>query len=151
MPRFQPSGRSTRAAFSTPSTSNNRIGTSVVADMWGSSQAATEPMRRSRPSIRASNLAGTSSTRGSLAGGCPVPAGGRGRRHRATSSGPADASGRRTGPTHEGGTPEDWELDPVLEEVLGSEGAEKALATFTEFLQEEQTGWSFTPVPLDGA
>src|SRR3954471_17792547 len=34
MPRFQPSGRSTRAAFSTPSTSSNRIGTSVVADMW---------------------------------------------------------------------------------------------------------------------
>src|SRR4051812_34463596 len=34
MPRFQPSGRSRRAAFSTPSTSSNRIGTSVVADMW---------------------------------------------------------------------------------------------------------------------
>lgn len=51
----------------------------------------------------------------------------------------------------EGGTPEDWELDPVLEEALGSEGAGKALATFTECLQEEQTGWSFTPVPLDGA
>src|SRR3954468_16776033 len=76
MPRFQPSGRSRRAAFSTPSTSNNRIGTSVVADMWGSSQAATDQMRRSRPSIRASNLAGTSSTRGSPAGDCPVPADG---------------------------------------------------------------------------
>jgi hypothetical protein len=50
--------------------------------------------------------------------------------------------GRPTMPTHEGGAPEDWELDPVLEEVLGSEGA--------EFLQEEQTGWSFTSVPLDG-
>ena len=69
-----------------------------------------------------------------------MPADGRGRRHRATLSVAAER-----------GTPEDWELDPVLEEVLGPEGAENALVTCTEFLQEEETGWSFTPAHLDGA
>src|SRR3954462_8505916 len=40
----------------------------------------------------------------------------------------------------EGGPPEDWELYPGLEEARASEGAEKVLATFTEFRQDEQTG-----------
>ena len=48
------------------------------------------------------------------------------------------------------GSPEDAELDPVLEEALGADGAERELATFTSMLKGEQRAWAFTPVPLDG-
>ena len=51
----------------------------------------------------------------------------------------------------EGGEPEDWELDPILEEHLGPDAAADALATFEGMLKGEQKGWAFTPVRLDDA
>jgi hypothetical protein len=48
------------------------------------------------------------------------------------------------------GSPEDAELDPVLEEALGAEGAERELATFASLLKAEQRFWAFTEVPIGG-
>ena len=51
----------------------------------------------------------------------------------------------------EGGEPEDWELEPLLVEALGQDGAADALATFAGMLKGEQQGWAFTQVRLDDA
>ncbi len=48
-----------------------------------------------------------------------------------------------------GGTPDEWELQPLLEQALGPEKAERAMTTMTEMLKQEQYGWSFAPVQLD--
>ena len=50
----------------------------------------------------------------------------------------------------EGGTPEDWELEPVLEKALGPQGAEDTLREFSAMLRKEQYGWSFRHVDFDG-
>lgn len=51
----------------------------------------------------------------------------------------------------EGGAPDDWELQPVLEKALGPEGADRALEQFAGLLGREQYGWFFTPVRYDDA
>jgi hypothetical protein len=51
----------------------------------------------------------------------------------------------------DGGQPEDWELEPLLVEALGQDGAADALATFAGMLKGEQQGWAFTQVRLDDA
>jgi len=51
----------------------------------------------------------------------------------------------------EGGQPEDWELEPILVEALGREGASDALATADGMLKSDQQGWAFTKVSLDDA
>ena len=51
----------------------------------------------------------------------------------------------------DGGTDDDWELRPLLEKALGSHGADRALADMDQMLVEEQYGWWFSPVRLDGA
>jgi hypothetical protein len=50
----------------------------------------------------------------------------------------------------EGGQPDDWELEPILVEALGQDGANDALAAFAGMLKGEQRSWAFTEVPLDG-
>jgi hypothetical protein len=50
----------------------------------------------------------------------------------------------------EGGEPDDWELEPILVEALGQDGANDALATFAGMLKGGQQSWAFTEVPLDG-
>ncbi len=49
-----------------------------------------------------------------------------------------------------GGTDEDWELQPLLEKSLGAQGAEQALADMRGMLAEDQHGWWFSDVRLDG-
>ena len=51
----------------------------------------------------------------------------------------------------DGGTDDDWKLRPLLEKALGSEGADRALADMDEMLTQDQYGWWFSSVPLDGA
>jgi hypothetical protein len=51
----------------------------------------------------------------------------------------------------EGGVPTDWELRPILEASLGSEGADRAMRRFGELLTQEQEGWFLTAMPLDGS
>jgi hypothetical protein len=50
----------------------------------------------------------------------------------------------------QGGVPDDWELEPILVEALGQDGADDALAAFAGMLKGEQQSWAFTEVPLDG-
>ena len=47
-----------------------------------------------------------------------------------------------------GGSPQDSELLPLLEQALGPQGAERALADLAEMLTEEQLAWDVRPVPL---
>lgn len=50
----------------------------------------------------------------------------------------------------EGGTEEDWDLRPYLENALGSGGADRALEHFAGMLRDqEQQSWLFAPVELD--
>jgi hypothetical protein len=51
----------------------------------------------------------------------------------------------------EGGVPDDWDLRPLLENALGSEGADRELEQFAGMLRGEQQAWFFTPMTLDGA
>ena len=51
----------------------------------------------------------------------------------------------------EGGVPDDWDLQPLLENALGAEGADRALEDFAGMLRGEQQAWFFTRMPLDGA
>ena len=48
----------------------------------------------------------------------------------------------------EGGGPDDWNLDPLLEEALGSEPAGRQLAEFEGMMTAEQEAWTFAPVSL---
>ena len=47
-----------------------------------------------------------------------------------------------------GGTPEESELLPLLEQALGEPGAERALAQMREMLTEDQLAWDVRPVPF---
>ena len=51
----------------------------------------------------------------------------------------------------EGGTPDDWDLRPLLETALGTAGADRALEQFADMLRGDQEAWFFTPVALDRA
>jgi len=51
----------------------------------------------------------------------------------------------------DGGTDDDWDLRRLLEQALGPEGADRALADMDEMLTRDQYGWWFSPVRLDGA
>ncbi len=51
----------------------------------------------------------------------------------------------------DGGTDDDWDLRRLLEEALGPEGADRALADMQGMLTRDQYGWWLAPVPLDGA
>ncbi len=48
----------------------------------------------------------------------------------------------------EGGGPDDWSLDGLLEQALGSEAARRELAQFEGMMTADQEAWTFTPVPL---
>ncbi|MGZ4426897.1 MAG: hypothetical protein ACXVXC_10915 [Nocardioidaceae bacterium] len=48
----------------------------------------------------------------------------------------------------EGGTPEDWHLEPILKDALGADEAGRILAEMDELLVEEQLGWELTPLDL---
>jgi hypothetical protein len=51
----------------------------------------------------------------------------------------------------QGGEPDDWELEPLLERALGTDGAAQAMTQMTGMLQREQYGWLVTRVPIDGS
>jgi hypothetical protein len=51
----------------------------------------------------------------------------------------------------DGGTDEDWDLRLLLEKARGPEGADRALAEMQGMLTQEQYGWWFSSVRLDGA
>jgi hypothetical protein len=51
----------------------------------------------------------------------------------------------------EGGEPDEWELEPLLERALGREGATREMAEMTGMLREEQYGWLVTRVRFDGS
>ena len=50
----------------------------------------------------------------------------------------------------DGGTDDDWDLGLLLEKALGAEGAHRALADLHGMLTQDQYGWWFSPVVLDG-
>ena len=45
-----------------------------------------------------------------------------------------------------GDDPDDWELEPLLEQALGAEGAARALAAMGDMLTEDQSGWPVAAV-----
>jgi len=47
-----------------------------------------------------------------------------------------------------GGDPAEWNLEELLDQALGREGAQRALADLHRMLKREQTSWFFTPVKL---
>lgn len=47
-----------------------------------------------------------------------------------------------------GGDASDWSLMPLLEQALGAEGAQRAMADMSRMMQREQYGWTLTPVHL---
>jgi len=47
-----------------------------------------------------------------------------------------------------GGHPDDWDLEPILEQALGADGMRRALATMRDMLRDDQYGWFFTPVDV---
>ncbi len=49
----------------------------------------------------------------------------------------------------EGGTDDDWDLRRLLEQALGPEDADRALADMQGMLVRDQYGWWLSPVPLD--
>ena len=49
----------------------------------------------------------------------------------------------------EGGTDDDWDLRRLLEQALGPEDADRALADMQGMLARDQYGWWLSPVPLD--
>jgi hypothetical protein len=48
----------------------------------------------------------------------------------------------------QGGTLDEWELEPILRDALGQDGADRELSAFSQMLKEEQRGWSFAPLHL---
>jgi hypothetical protein len=50
----------------------------------------------------------------------------------------------------DGGTDDDWDLSSLLEKALGPEDSERALADMHQMLMQDQYGWWFAPVRLDG-
>ena len=49
----------------------------------------------------------------------------------------------------EGGEPDDWELEPLLERALGADDAARAMAEMAGMLQREQYGWPVVRVRFD--
>jgi hypothetical protein len=47
-----------------------------------------------------------------------------------------------------GGDPSDWHLEPLLEQALGSDGAQRAMARLSGMMKREQYGWILAPVHL---
>jgi hypothetical protein len=45
-----------------------------------------------------------------------------------------------------GGDPAEWDLQPLLEQAHGADGAARALAAMDEMLEGEQLGWPVTEV-----
>ena len=48
----------------------------------------------------------------------------------------------------QGGPPEDWDLEPMLEEALGADGASRAMSQFADMLADQQQAWSLARVDL---
>jgi hypothetical protein len=47
-----------------------------------------------------------------------------------------------------GGDASEWELEPLLHQALGAEGAQRAMANMSGMMQRDQHGWMMTPVHL---
>ena len=47
-----------------------------------------------------------------------------------------------------GGDPSDWHLEPLLNQALGAEGAQRAMANMSGMMKREQYGWILAPVHL---
>ena len=48
----------------------------------------------------------------------------------------------------QGGPLEDWDLEPMLEEALGVDGASRAMSQFADMLADQQQAWSLARVDL---
>jgi hypothetical protein len=46
------------------------------------------------------------------------------------------------------GDASDWYLEPLLDQALGGEGAQRAMASLSGMMKREQSGWIMTPVQL---
>lgn len=51
----------------------------------------------------------------------------------------------------DGGSPEEWDLESLLNTALGASGAQDALGQWNEMMSGEQQTWLVTPVRLDTA
>ncbi len=47
-----------------------------------------------------------------------------------------------------GGDAAEWSLEPLLDQALGAEGAQRAMTNMSGMMKREQYGWIFTPVDL---
>jgi hypothetical protein len=47
-----------------------------------------------------------------------------------------------------GGEPSDWHLESLLDQALGAEGAQRAMADMSGMMKREQYGWILAPVHL---
>jgi hypothetical protein len=47
-----------------------------------------------------------------------------------------------------GGDASDWNLEPLLDQALGAEGAHRAMASMSGMMKHEQYGWIMAPVQL---
>jgi hypothetical protein len=48
----------------------------------------------------------------------------------------------------QGGPLEDWDLEPMLKEALGVDGASRAMSQFADMLADQQQAWSLARVDL---
>ena len=46
-----------------------------------------------------------------------------------------------------GSDPDEWALEPLLQQALGPEGTARAMEDVREMLVQDQQGWIVTPVP----
>ena len=47
-----------------------------------------------------------------------------------------------------GGEPAEWQMEPILAQALGAEGAQRALENMLAMMKGLQYGWELTPVDL---
>lgn len=47
-----------------------------------------------------------------------------------------------------GGDASEWSLEPLLNQALGAEGAQRAMANMSGMMKREQYGWILSPVDL---
>ena len=47
-----------------------------------------------------------------------------------------------------GGDVSEWSLEPLLNQALGAEGAQRAMANMSGMMKREQYGWILSPVDL---
>jgi hypothetical protein len=47
-----------------------------------------------------------------------------------------------------GGDASEWRLEPLLNQALGAEGAQRAMANMSGMMKREQYGWILSPVDL---